>query len=225
MIRALTFDVVGTLIDFETGILRCVRSVGEGPDDEAVLSAFAAEEDVQQQSTPEMPFTAMLDPISSRLARSLDMPGLDGGDGPSPLRRSIGSWPAFPDAVEVLAALRERYRLVAATNADGPALEAMAATLGNPFDDGVTVDDVRVNKPDPQFFAYVLGRLSASGIAREEVLHVAQSRYHDIATAQRLGIATCWVDRRHGSTGTGATPATPTEVVPDRRVTGLAELL
>lgn len=187
MIRALTFDVVGTLIDFETGMLRCVRSVGEGPDDEEVLAAFAAEEDVQQQSTPEMPFTAMLDPISTRLARALAMPGLDGGDGASPLRRSIGSWPAFPD--------------------------------------GVTVDDVRANKPDPQFFAYVLGRLSASGIAREEVLHVAQSRYHDIATAQRLGMATCWVDRRHGSAGTGATPAARTEVVPDRRVTGLAELL
>ncbi|MFC5061487.1 HAD-IA family hydrolase [Actinomycetospora atypica] len=225
MIKVLTFDVVGTLIDFESGILQCVRSVGDVPDDEAVLSAFAAEEDVQQRSTPEMPFTAMLDPISTRLARALDMPGLDGGDGPSPLRRSIGSWPAFPDAVEALAALGERYRLVAATNADRFALDAMAATLGNPFDDGVTVDDVRVNKPDPQFFAYVLGRLSASGIAREEVLHVAQSRYHDIATAQRLGIATCWVERRHGSTGTGATPVAPSEVVPDRRVTGLIELL
>lgn len=43
-IRALTFDVVGTLIDFETGILDAVRSVREGPDDEAVLAAFGAAE-------------------------------------------------------------------------------------------------------------------------------------------------------------------------------------
>lgn len=54
---------------------------------------------------------------------------------------------------------------------------------------------------------------------------MAQSRYHDIATARRLGIAPCWADRRHGSVGTGAIPAVPTEAVPDRHVAGLAELL
>src|SRR3954451_624190 len=132
-IRALTFDVVGTLIDFETGILRGVRSVAgpEGPDDEAVLAAFGVAEAVQQELTPEMPFTAMLDPISARLAVDLGIPGLDDSTehadrtGPSPLRRSIASWPAFPDSVDALRALGERFRLVAVTNADRPALDAM----------------------------------------------------------------------------------------------------
>jgi putative hydrolase of the HAD superfamily len=225
VIRALTFDVVGTLIDFETGILECVRSVGEGPDDEAVLAAFGAAEGVQQELTPEMPFTAMLDPISARLAHDLGMPGLAGDGGPSPLRRSIGSWPAFPDAVEALTVLGDRYVLVAVTNADRPALDAMAATLGHPFADGVTVDEVGVNKPDPRMFEASWEKLAAVGVGRGEVLHVAQSQYHDIGAAHRLGLATCWVQRRRGRSGYGATPA-PTDVTtPDLHVGSIAELV
>ena len=224
--RALTFDVVGTLIDFETGILRGVRSVGGqgGPDDEAVLAAFGAAEGVQQELTPEMPFTAMLDPISTRLAVDLGMPGLDGGEGPSPLRRSIGSWPAFPDAVEALRVLGQRFRLVAVTNADRPALDAMAATLGNPFADGITVDQVGVNKPDPRMFEAALARLATVRIGRDEVLHVAQSQYHDIGAAHRLGLATCWVERRQSRVGSGATPAAAEITTPDLHVGSMAEV-
>jgi putative hydrolase of the HAD superfamily len=228
-IRALTFDVVGTLIDFETGILRGVRSVAAGspdaPDDEAVLAAFGAAEGIQQELTPEMPFTAMLDPISARLAADLGMPGLDGGSGPSPLRRSIASWPAFPDAVEALRVLGEPFRLVAVTNADRAALDAMAVTLGEPFADGVTVDEVGVNKPDPRMFEAGLAKLAAVGIGRDEVLHVAQSQYHDIGAAHRLGLATCWVERRHGRAGSGATPASSEVTTPDLHVGSMSEVV
>lgn len=224
-IRALTFDVVGTLIDFETGILRGVRSVSPaGPDDEAVLAAFGAAEGIQQELTPEMPFTGMLDPISARLAVDLGIPALDGGDGPSPLRRSIGSWPAFPDSLDALRALGERFRLVAVTNADRPALDAMAATLGDPFADAITVDQVGVNKPDPRMFEAALARLAAVGIGRDEVLHVAQSQYHDIGAAHRLGLATCWVERRRGRAGSGATPAPSAVTAPDLHVGSMAEV-
>jgi putative hydrolase of the HAD superfamily len=224
-IRALTFDVVGTLIDFETGILRCVREVGrEGPDDEAVLAAFGAAEAVQQELTPEMPFAAMLDPISVRLAADLGMPELDGGAGPSPLRRSTGGWPAFPDAVEALRDLHGRFLLMAVTNTDRASLTSMSATLGEPFDDGLTVDEVGVNKPDPRFFETALARLAAAGVARDEVLHVAQSQYHDIGAAHRLGLATCWVQRRRGREGYGATPEPVDVTEPDLHVGSMAEV-
>lgn len=224
-VQALTVDVVGTLIDFETGILDGIRSVGEGPDDEAVLAAFGAAEDVQQQLTPEMPFTAMLDPISARLAAELGMPGLDGGSGPSPLRRSIGTWPAFPDAVDALKVLGERFLLVAVTNGDRAALDSMAATLGEPFADGVTVDEVGVNKPDPRMFEAALERLAVVGVARDEVLHVAQSQYHDIGAAHRLGLRTCWVQRRRGRESFGATPAPSEVTTPDLHVGSMAEVV
>ena len=114
-LRALTFDVVGTLIDFEAGILDCVRRVAapDAPPDEEILAAFGEEEGEQQRLTPQMPFGPMLDPISVRLAERLRLPALDGRGAASPLRRSVPDWPAFDDAPSALAALRRRYRLVA----------------------------------------------------------------------------------------------------------------
>ena len=224
-LRALTFDVVGTLIDFEAGILDCVRRVAgpDAPPDEEILAAFGEEEGEQQRLTLQMPFGPMLDPISVRLAERLRLPSLDGRGAASPLRRSVPDWPAFDDAPSALAALRRRYRLVALTNADRAATAAMARTLGDPFDDAVTAEDVGVNKPDPQMFAWCLGLLSASGIGRDDVLHVAQSQFHDIGAAHRLGLETCWVERRRGRPGSGATPSSQiTE--PDRHVGSLAEL-
>ncbi|GAA4856285.1 HAD family hydrolase [Actinomycetospora corticicola] len=221
MIRALTFDVVGTLIDFEAGILRCVRGFSSVPDDGSVLAAFGAAEDVQQRRTPELPFPAMLDPIGERLAADLGIPELAGS--PSPLRESIASWPAFPDAAEVLGRWRDRFRLVALTNADRAAVAAWGPALGDPFHDTVTVDEVGVNKPDPRMFEAALDKLAGVGIARDEVLHVAQSQYHDIGAAHALGLRTCWVERRHGQAGTGATPAAAV-TRPDLHVHSPAEL-
>ncbi len=224
--RWLSFDVVGTLIDFEQGILDSVGDIaateGVNLDDEQVLERFADAEDQQQQLTPEMPFTQMLEPIYHRMAGELGLPATE--EHSAALRESIRRWPAFPDAPGVLAELRRRYRLVALTNADNWALQQMAATLGDPFDDSVTAEDVGVNKPDARVFNHCADRQLPLGYQREDWLHVAQSQYHDIAAARRLGVATCWIERRAGKGGYGATP-TPAEVTtPDYHYSSLAEL-
>ena len=62
-------------------------------------------------------------------------------------------------------------------------------------------------------------------VPRERILHVAQSLFHDHVPATSLGLSTVWVDRRHGRTGSGATPpatAAPDLVVPDMKT--LADL-
>ncbi|MCH6161650.1 HAD-IA family hydrolase [Streptomyces marispadix] len=224
--RILTFDVVGTLIDFEAGILACVHAldpaVGERVDDAEILARFARAEDAQQRRTPELPFTQMLAPIYTELAGDLGLP--DPGAHGAALRASIPRWPAFPDAVRSLAWLRERFRLVALTNADNWATRHMATTLGEPFHDTVTAEDVGVNKPDSDVFAYCLGRQSVHGYVRTDYLHVAQSQYHDIGAAKRLGYRVCWIERRRGRAGTGATPATATITTPDYHYSSLAEL-
>jgi putative hydrolase of the HAD superfamily len=216
-IRVLTFDVVGTLIDFETGILDCLRPIARVGDAE-LLESFARAEDIQQHLTPELPFTQMLAPIYRRMADELGLP-----EGTA-LGESIPHWPAFPDAPRALRILGRRFRLVALTNADNWALAHMATALGSPFDDAVTTEDVGVNKPDPQMFAYCLGRQSAHGYARADCLHVAQSQYHDIGVADRLGYRTCWIERRHGRTGFGATPGPGELTAPTYHFTSLAEL-
>lgn len=226
--RWLSFDVVGTLIDFERGILECLRqvasTVGVALDEDEALRRFAAAEDEQQRLTPELPFTQMLQPIYRRMAVELGLPTTR--DAVTALRRSIPQWPAFTDAVDGLAELRSRYRLVALTNADNWALSHMAATLGDPFHDAVTAEDVGVNKPDERVFEYCADRQRTHGYRRQDWLHVAQSQYHDIATARRLGVATCWIERRAGKDGgTGATPPPQAMTVPDHHYRSLAELV
>jgi putative hydrolase of the HAD superfamily len=224
--RILTFDVVGTLIDFEQGILDCLHArmdtAGLGLTDHALLEAFARAEDVLQRTAPHLPFSEMLAPIQRGMAAELDLPVRDQDAGA--LRASIPDWPAFPDAVDALRRLGARHRLVALTNAGRWATAQMARTLGDPFDDVVTVEDVGVNKPDPQVFAFCRGRQSVHGYELGDHLHVAQSQYHDIAVAKRLGFATCWIERRAGQGSTGATPAPATVTTPDLHFTTLSQL-
>jgi len=222
--RVLTFDVVGTLIDFETGIADCLEDVARRggvtpPGRDVLLAAFGRAEARQQRAHPERPFTQMLPPIHAEIAAELGIP-----DDPAALRDSIPRWPAFPDAVETLAWLGERFRLVALTNADNWALGKMAATLGDPFHDSVTVEDVGVNKPSPRIFEYCRGRQSVHGYRLPDFLHVAQSQYHDIAAATALGFTTCWIERRHGAGGWGATPPPARVTEPDHHFTSLAGL-
>jgi len=57
--ETLTFDVVGTLIDFETGILDwfqpALKRYGVSKTDEEVLATFAVVEDKYQKESPEKP--------------------------------------------------------------------------------------------------------------------------------------------------------------------------
>ena len=223
----LTFDVVGTLIDFETGILDWFRPAlgrhGVSKTDEEILSAFAAAEDGYQRETPEKPFTEML-PLIYRDMASLWGVGFRYEDAWS-FRDSIRSWPPFPDTVEALEELGTRYRLVAVTNADAWALEHMSANMGDPFHERVTCDEVGVNKPSPRVFEYVLDKLAPAGVEKGDILHTAQSQYHDIAPATEMGLATMWIERRHGKGGFGATPRPEKVVTPTFRATGMADFV
>ena len=73
------------------------------------------------------------------------------------------------------------------------------------FDATYTAEDIGSYKPDPRNFDYMLAHLAARGIAREQILHTAESLYHDHVPAKRVGLATCWIHRRAGKAGHGAT--------------------
>jgi Predicted hydrolase (HAD superfamily) len=107
-----------------------------------------------------------------------------------------------------------------------PALGAGSdgATLGDPFDDGVTVDEAGCEKPDPAFFAFTRGRLSVLGHGLADILHVAQSQYHDIGVARRLGYKVCWIERRRGLKGFGGTQDPGQVTTPDYHFATLGEL-
>ena len=206
--NTLTFDVVGTLIDFESGILEWFRPVlanrSVEKTDEEILTTFANCEDRYQREAPDKPFTAMLPLIYRDMVSRWNLETRD--NEATEFQESIQSWPVFPDTVASLIALGARYRLVAVTNADAWALRYMSATMDDPFDQQVTCDEVGVNKPSPRVFEYVLEKLAPLGVGKEDILHTAQSQYHDIVPAMNLGFSTMWIERRHGKESFGATP-------------------
>jgi putative hydrolase of the HAD superfamily len=121
--------------------------------------------------------------------------------------------------------LGRRYRLVAVTNADAWALEHMSANMGDPFEERIACDEVGANKPSPRVFEYVLEKLAPLGVEKKDILHTAQSQYHDIVPAAALGFATMWIERRHGEDGFGATPRPVRVATPTFHATSMADFV
>jgi 2-haloacid dehalogenase len=51
----------------------------------------------------------------------------------------------------------------------------------------------------------MLENLNRMGIAKGDILHTAESMFHDHGPANTFGLANCWIYRRHGKQGFGAT--------------------
>ncbi len=210
--KVLTFDVIGTLIDFESGILQSVRRIG-GPaaaelTEEEIFEPYKRGRDANPGRSSEV-----MGRVYVHLAKEL---GLSIDDGAAEaFQMAVLRWPPFPDSVAALKRLRKRFRLVAMTNADRAAFSFYSHVLGDPFHDSVTSDDTGCSKPDPRFFAFNRGRQSAFGYKQEEILHIAQSQHHDISIANAQGYKTCWIERRQGQIGFGGTPAVAQLAKPD----------
>lgn len=214
---ALTFDCYGTLIDWETGILQALRPVLAGagvedPGDDALLEVYARQEAALEAG----PYRTYREVLAGALRGvGEDLGFAPGEDEQAAFAASVGDWPAFGDSADALAALKARFRLGVITNCDDDLFAASNARLGVDFDWVVTAQQVKAYKPSLESFTYAFDRID---VPRERVLHVAQSLFHDHVPAQRFGLATAWIDRRHDRDGFGATPAaqaTPDLTVPD----------
>jgi len=220
--KYLTFDVVGTLIDFESGLTDCLAGiaaeVGMSVDAEAALMLYRAARympDVER-------FPDDLVRVYKVIAPKLGLPA-ERRYGER-LRDSAKTWKGFPDSAEALARLSRRYRLIAMTNAQRWAFEHFAKALGNPFHAGFTTDDTGTEKPAPAFFEKVFAFVESEGNSKADILHVAQSQYHDIGISRTLGLTNCWIQRRHAQSGYGGTIEPESFTVPDFHFTSMAGL-
>jgi putative hydrolase of the HAD superfamily len=218
--KVLTFDVVGTLIDFERGMLDYLRRAV--PDSDVSDDAFLAAYRQARKRPGTLAYPDDLEPVWHLIAPQLGLP--DTPELARGFRDSVSAWPAFTDAVAALKRLKQRFKLVTMTNAQAWALSHFAKTLGHPFDLELSADDALCEKPDPRYFAYARGRFEGAwGYREADNLHVAQSQYHDIGVSKRLGLATCWIERRHGLKDSGGTIESE-HTVPDYHFHTLAEL-
>lgn len=220
--KYLTFDVVGTLIDFEDGLKSCLAAIAARCDVEVDGERALALYRAARYSPDADRFPDDLARVYLAIAPALGLPDIEAYG--ALLRDSVKRWKAFPDSAEALKRLGARYKLIAMTNAQRWALDHFEAELGKPFFATFTVDDTGVEKPDPAFFEQVFGFVRNDGGTRDDILHVAQSQYHDIGVSRRLGLANCWVERRHAQPGYGGTIEPAEFTTPDYHFHSLGEL-
>jgi 2-haloacid dehalogenase len=217
---AITFDCYGTLIDWETGILSAIRPLlarhGKSLDDPEILSTYATLESEAE--------TAPYRPYKEILAQVVDGFGLRLGFTPGPedrecLAASLPGWRPFDDTVDALRELKRHYRLGIISNVDDDLFADTAVHLGVEFDWVITAGQARAYKPSHAIFDLAFKRI---GLARDTILHAAQSTYHDIVPARALGLSTVRINRRRTRPGSGATP--PAAERPDRELEDLSSL-
>jgi 2-haloacid dehalogenase len=211
--KALSFDCYGTLIDWETGLWNSLQPLVERSriDRETALTTFGLVEPEQERETPALPYRDILARVHAKLAKRWNLKSTDAMDKAFGL--SVGQWPPFPDTVEALAYLKRHYKLVILSNVDRQNFTATNKLLQVEFDAICTAEDIGSYKPDPRNFEYLLTRIRELGHGKTDLLHTAQSLYHDHAPAERAGIARCWINRR-GDTGKGSGATKAVENMP-----------
>jgi 2-haloacid dehalogenase len=218
--EVLTFDCYGTLINWEEGILACLRRIlaahGKDTDDAAILQLYGDFEARAEQGEYR-PYREVLQSVVSQFGERL-------GFAPSEqetlsLSESLQEWKPWPDTVAALRQLQSRFRLAIISNVDDDLFAATRPQLGVEFDQIITAQQASAYKPSLQIFQMALGRI---GVPPQRILHVGQSLYHDVLPAQSLGIAAVWVNRPSARAGVGAVKAVQGR--PDLQVSSLTEL-
>jgi 2-haloacid dehalogenase len=213
--EVLTFDCYGTLIDWETGILTALKPILQAHQvdlpDQAILEYYAQFESELEQGDYRK-YCHILEAVVEQFGKRFNFTPTTAEK--TALPESVQHWPPFSDTVAALKQLQQRYKLVILSNIDDALFAGTAKHLIQ-FDQVITAEQLQSYKPALRNFQSMIERV---GVSPDQILHVAQSLYHDIAPAKSLGLSTVWVNRRHQQDGSGATPlaqSQPDLTVPD----------
>jgi len=210
--QAITFDCYGTLIDWESGILRVLRPLlaehGKAVAPEQILELYAELEPVIQ-SAKYQPYRLVLEEVmrgvGQRFGFSVSI------DEARSLAASIKNWTPFPDTVVALRALTSKYKLGIISNIDDSLFSETAHNLQVSFNWVITAEQAHAYKPARAIFELALQKI---GLPPKRVLHVGQSVFHDVIPAKQMGMSTVLVTRR-GPGAVKRASAQPDLEVPD----------
>lgn len=220
-VKILTFDCYGTLIDWEKGIISALQPYFQRNnilvDDESILELYSKFES-EIEKWRYMKYKIVLQQVVHRFNEHFNIKK-EKRNG-NCLLESFSSWEPFEDTVWSLKRLKNRFKIAIISNVDKDLFEITSRKLGVSFDYVIVAEDVGCYKPSKEIFEFALKKI---GYPKENIVHIAQSLYHDIRPASELGIKTIWVNRRKGKKGTGATPYV--NVVPDIEVPDLKKFV
>jgi 2-haloalkanoic acid dehalogenase type II len=207
-IKALSFDIYGTLVDWESGIYNAARASAVGPylpsRSETLNGIDNHDVEIQSQN----PTMLQSDVIAEGFRRYVKDLGIvaDGKLSQAEVDQAskeygakIGEYAAFDDTIKAIQTLGKRFKLIPLTNVD---TKSFSGTMGGPlkgchFDAVYTAQDIGSYKPDLKNFYYLLDHVQSEfGVGKQELVHVAQSLFHDHRPAKKMEIQSVWVDRK-----------------------------
>jgi len=205
--RALAFDVFGTVVDWRTSIVRELEEFGRTHGVDADWPRFA--DDWRAGYVPamdlvrrgELPWTRIDDLHRRILDELLSAAGITSvsDEAVEHLNRAWHRLDPWPDTVEGLTRLKERFVITTLSNGNMSLLTNMAKRAGLPWDCVISAELFRHYKPDPQAY---LGCADLLGVAPDQLMLVA-AHPSDLRAAREAGLRTAFVFR-------------PSEHVPDR---------
>jgi 2-haloacid dehalogenase len=220
-IRLITFDCYGTLIDWENGMLAALCPLfsrdGRKVPDVQLLEIYGDIE-AEIEAGPYLRYRQVLAQTARQIGSHLGIAiSEDEGTG---FAESLTRWKPFMDTLPALQSLARKFRLGIISNVDDDLFAETRKKLAPvEFDFVITAQQVQSYKPSLRNFEEAIRR---SGLSKDQLLHVGQSLYHDVAPANTLGIRNVWVNRPSIRPGSGA--AKPGNAQPTYEVHSLAEL-
>lgn len=194
LVRMVTWDALGTLIELEPPWTHLATALGVEPDARLIRAVRAemgfyrehAHTGRDRRSLAELR-ARCAEVLSRELGREVDVPTM----------MSAIRFRAYPDSAPALAALRAiGVRCACVSNWDcslGEVLERCGLAGG--LDDVVTSAGAGARKPDPVIFT---AALEAAGLGPAEVVHVGDTPEEDVAGARAAGIRVLLLGREGG---------------------------
>jgi len=207
-----TFDVYGTLIDWETGIWDAF--VAEAQRDgftlsrDELLPMFHEIEREIQSGSYEL-YAEVLRRTAVEISKRLGWPLEPSRSGFLP--DSVQRWLPFKETRVQLDKLDKKYSLGLIANIDDKLLGQTRRHIQTDFDLVVTAQQVRAYKPEPAHFTECARRVGG----KKGWVHVASSYYHDVEPCLKAKIPVIWVNRKKETLEPGQKK--PTAEVPTLR--------
>src|ERR1700735_3771011 len=211
-ITFVTFDVYGTLIDWESGIYDAFakEAARDGAEiDRCVLLPMFHELSREIEGGSYELYAEVLRRTAIEIAKRLDWALEPSRSGFLP--DSVQRWQPFKETNIQLGKLAKKYKLGLISNIDDKLLGQTRRHIPIDFDLVVTAQQVRSYKPDAAHFNECARRIGG----KKGWVHVASSYYHDIEPCVKLKIPVIWVNRHKETLDAGQRK--PTAEVPNLR--------
>ncbi|MGE2835348.1 haloacid dehalogenase type II [Mycobacterium sp. SMC-4] len=197
-VRALAFDVFGTVVDWRSSVIRELTEFGLRNDVSADWARFADDwragyaPAMDRVRSGDLPWARLDDLHRGRLVELLDDAGITVSDNEvDDLNRAWHRLDPWPDAVAGLQRLKRRFVITTLSNGNVSLLTNMAKRAGLPWDCVLSAEIFRHYKPDPQAYR---GCAEILDVAPDELMLVA-AHPADLRAARDAGLATAYVYR------------------------------